>query len=71
MNLRSLIIYLPQDLLEHFREDIKIEEFKDEICQSLNSYNDKIENLRVSEGYLLLCHSGRHEKVHHSGRLSQ
>lgn len=41
-------IFRYQDLLPHFNENIKIEHFKDEICNSLNEYNTQIESLKVN-----------------------
>lgn len=35
-----------EDLLPHFNENIKIEHFKDEICNSLRKYNEEIEKLK-------------------------
>jgi archaellum component FlaC len=35
-----------EDLLPHFNENIKIEHFKDEICNSLKTYNEEIEKLK-------------------------
>ena len=35
-----------EDLLPHFNENIKIEHFKDEICNSLKNYNEEIEKLK-------------------------
>ncbi|CAD8189069.1 unnamed protein product [Paramecium octaurelia] len=35
-----------EDLLPHFNENIKIEQFKDEICNSLKKYNEEIEKLK-------------------------
>lgn len=36
-----------EDLLPYFNENIKIEHFKEEICNSLNEYNSQIESLKV------------------------
>lgn len=35
-----------EDLLPHFNENIKIEHFKDEICNSLRKYNEDIDKLK-------------------------
>lgn len=35
-----------EDLLPHFNQNIKIENFKDEICQSLNNYSQEIGRLK-------------------------
>eukprot|EP00825_Cyclidium_porcatum_P049512 TRINITY_DN8575_c0_g1_i5.p2 TRINITY_DN8575_c0_g1~~TRINITY_DN8575_c0_g1_i5.p2 ORF type:complete len:292 (+),score=76.05 TRINITY_DN8575_c0_g1_i5:134-1009(+) len=41
-----------EDLLPYFNENIKIEHFKDQICDSLESYNQEIDNLqREMRGY--------------------
>ena len=41
-----------EDLLPHFNESIKIEHFKDEICDSLKMYNEEIERLKHEmDGY--------------------
>jgi|JI61114C2RNA_FD_contig_71_1900856_length_3073_multi_2_in_0_out_0_3 hypothetical protein len=41
-----------EDLLPHFNEKIKIEDFKDEICESLKGYSQEIERLkRQMESY--------------------
>ena len=38
-----------EDLLPHFNENIKIEHFKDEICNSLKTYNEEIEKLKEED----------------------
>jgi hypothetical protein len=38
--------FWPKDLLPYFNDNIKISQFKDEICKSLQEYNVKIENLK-------------------------
>lgn len=35
-----------EDLLPYFNQNIKIEHFKDEICNSLKNYNEEIEKLK-------------------------
>lgn len=41
-----------EDLLPYFNENIRIEHFKDQICDSLESYNDEIEKLQKDmQGY--------------------
>lgn len=35
-----------EDLLPEFNQNIKIEDFKDEICKSLRNYNEEIEKLK-------------------------
>lgn len=36
-----------EDLLPHFNQNIKIENFKDEICDSLKSYSEEISRLKM------------------------
>lgn len=38
-----------EDIIPHMRENIKIEKFKDKICQSLKAYNDEITSLKVKD----------------------
>lgn len=35
-----------EDLLPYFNQKVKIENFKDQICDSLKSYNDQITKLK-------------------------
>lgn len=36
-----------EDLLPYFNQNIKIENFKDEICESLKSYSEEISRLKM------------------------
>lgn len=47
-----------EDILPFFPDFVIIDDFKNEICQSLEDYNDKIERLKVTNLSLFsLCHS--------------
>ena len=45
MTKQSKVIKI-EDLLPHFNQNIKIENFKDEICESLKSYSEEITRLK-------------------------
>ena len=51
-----------KDLLPYFNENIKIEHFKNEICNSLNEYSQTIEDLKNQmDGYSLNAENLKNE----------